>query len=615
QQVKPELDDYCNDKLRQFTLPIEAPGTEFQESVWQALLRIPYGEMRSYAAIAEEIGQPTAVRAVGRANGDNRIAIIIPCHRVVSADGELTGYGGGLWRKNRNTLLSPDIGVDLNRNYGYQWGYDNSGSSPIPGSQTYRGASAFSEPETANMRAFINSREFTFVINYHAYSDLWLWPWGYDYIYTPDELLFYTIGDSIRTFNGYTPEIGWSLYATNGDCDDWVYGATGEHGRALPFTPEVGSAAEGGFWPDPIYIPSQIEENQAPNLLLIDLADAPERVFPAAVPVWTSPADADTTFFDLTWSDPGGPNAAASFELREIFGIQRTDDDVESGTGLWTLDGFSVSTSRAASGSSSYFGGADSWLQSRLSAKNYLHVETDDTLKTNIWYDIENGWDYGYVEVSIDGGGFWAPLEGNVTTNDDPHGNNRGNGITGSSGAFVPATFPLNTYAGMDILIRLSYVTDGFVLGEGIYFDDISPLVDFDSVTVLEPATTQTTYAVTGKDTAVYSYDLSATDGDGQTSVVTAPHYVTVSFNDGVCDCPCHGDATCDSTHDVFDVVNVVGVAFRSVPPTTDPLCPLTRTDVNCDTVDDVVDVVITVGVAFRNDDPAAVYCDPCTGP
>ena len=111
QQVKTELDDYFNDKLRQFTLPIEAPGTEFQESVWQALLRIPYGEMRSYATIAEEIGQPTAVRAVGRANGDNRIAIIIPCHRVVSADGELTGYGGGLWRKEY--LLSLEQSQDF----------------------------------------------------------------------------------------------------------------------------------------------------------------------------------------------------------------------------------------------------------------------------------------------------------------------------------------------------------------------------------------------------------------------------------------------------------------------------------------------------------------------
>jgi O-6-methylguanine DNA methyltransferase len=99
QQVKSELDAYFDGNLRQFTVPLQAPGTVFQESVWTALQKIPYGEVRSYGNIAAGIGKTTAVRAVGRANGDNRIAIIIPCHRVVGAAGELTGYGGGLWRK------------------------------------------------------------------------------------------------------------------------------------------------------------------------------------------------------------------------------------------------------------------------------------------------------------------------------------------------------------------------------------------------------------------------------------------------------------------------------------------------------------------------------------
>lgn len=98
-QVKQELDAYFNGSLREFTVPLQTPGTVFQEAVWQALAEIPYGETRSYAEVAKRIGHADAVRAVGRANGDNRIAIIVPCHRVVGADGELTGYGGGLWRK------------------------------------------------------------------------------------------------------------------------------------------------------------------------------------------------------------------------------------------------------------------------------------------------------------------------------------------------------------------------------------------------------------------------------------------------------------------------------------------------------------------------------------
>jgi len=97
--IKSQLDAYFNGDLQNFAIPLHFSGTGFQESVWQALLKIPFGETRSYAGIAGEIGQPEAVRAVGRANGDNRIAIVVPCHRVVGAHGELTGYGGGLWRK------------------------------------------------------------------------------------------------------------------------------------------------------------------------------------------------------------------------------------------------------------------------------------------------------------------------------------------------------------------------------------------------------------------------------------------------------------------------------------------------------------------------------------
>jgi AraC family transcriptional regulator of adaptative response/methylated-DNA-[protein]-cysteine methyltransferase len=99
QQVKSELDAYFDGSLREFSVQLQSPGTLFQESIWEALQKIPYGETRSYGDIAAQIGQASAVRAAGRANGDNRISIIIPCHRVVGSDGELTGYGGGLWRK------------------------------------------------------------------------------------------------------------------------------------------------------------------------------------------------------------------------------------------------------------------------------------------------------------------------------------------------------------------------------------------------------------------------------------------------------------------------------------------------------------------------------------
>ena len=99
--LRAQLDEYFAGRRRAFDLPLEYPGSSFQRAVWDALLRIPYGETRTYAELARELGAPGAARAVGRANGANRLAIIVPCHRVIAAGGGLGGYGGGLWRKLR----------------------------------------------------------------------------------------------------------------------------------------------------------------------------------------------------------------------------------------------------------------------------------------------------------------------------------------------------------------------------------------------------------------------------------------------------------------------------------------------------------------------------------
>ena len=99
--LRQQLAAYFRGTLKQFTLPLVAPGTPFEERVWEALKQIPYGETRSYISVARDLGSPEGQRAVGRANGLNRIAIVIPCHRVVNHGGGLGGYGGGLWRKER----------------------------------------------------------------------------------------------------------------------------------------------------------------------------------------------------------------------------------------------------------------------------------------------------------------------------------------------------------------------------------------------------------------------------------------------------------------------------------------------------------------------------------
>lgn len=99
--LEKQLKEYFDGRRKEFDVPLVIPGTPFQKKVWDALIAIPYGETRSYSEQAKAIGNPKAVRAVAKANGDNRIGIIIPCHRVIGSNGELTGYGGGLWRKRQ----------------------------------------------------------------------------------------------------------------------------------------------------------------------------------------------------------------------------------------------------------------------------------------------------------------------------------------------------------------------------------------------------------------------------------------------------------------------------------------------------------------------------------
>jgi O-6-methylguanine DNA methyltransferase len=97
--TKKQLEEYFNGERKEFTVPLEFTGTEFQNKVWNALIQIPYGETHSYLQLSQQLGNPLAIRAVARANGENCLAIIVPCHRIIGSNGEMIGYGGGIQRK------------------------------------------------------------------------------------------------------------------------------------------------------------------------------------------------------------------------------------------------------------------------------------------------------------------------------------------------------------------------------------------------------------------------------------------------------------------------------------------------------------------------------------
>ena len=201
---------------------------------------------------------------------DHRRLYIVP---VVNPDGyeinhQLFPNGGGLQRKNARdtsgdgvfTYTSHD-GVDLNRNFGYQWGFDNIGSSGTGTSETYRGASPFSEPETQAQRDAVVRLQPRTGLSFHTYSDLFLHPWGWTDAAAPDSQAFYEWNDEATLGSGYaTGNSTRVLYAVNGEFNDWTYGETVLKPRAFTWTPEIGDDDD-GFWPTPSRILPLAEEN------------------------------------------------------------------------------------------------------------------------------------------------------------------------------------------------------------------------------------------------------------------------------------------------------------------------------------------------------------------
>lgn len=184
---------------------------------------------------------------------DNTELFFVPC---VNPDGyyynQMTNpNGGGMWRRNRRLNADNTYGVDLNRNYGVNWGFDNFGSSPNTSSDVYRGTAAFSEPETQAMRNFCNGRQFRNALNAHTFSNVLIYPWGHlQSVYTPDSATYVQWGTLLtrdtRFLYGTCDQT--LNYVSNGTSDDWMYGEQQSKPKILAMTPEAGTFND-GFWP------------------------------------------------------------------------------------------------------------------------------------------------------------------------------------------------------------------------------------------------------------------------------------------------------------------------------------------------------------------------------
>ncbi|PQJ11591.1 hypothetical protein CJD36_007285 [Flavipsychrobacter stenotrophus] len=212
---------------------------------------------------------------------DNTELYFVPC---VNPDGLLYNIstnpgGGGMWRKNRRHNAGTTIGVDLNRNYGFQWGYDNVGSSPTSSSDTYRGTGAFSEPETQAMKFIAEHHHFKTTLNYHTYGNDLIYPWGYiGSLLTPDSSQFVSIGSYLTEHTPYRYGTGDQTvgYVTNGDSDDWGYGEQTTKNKIFAMTPETGKSDFGFYTPIANIIPdcqNNLRTNIAAATLLLPFSE------------------------------------------------------------------------------------------------------------------------------------------------------------------------------------------------------------------------------------------------------------------------------------------------------------------------------------------------------
>ncbi len=183
-----------------------------------------------------------------------------------------------MWRKNKRVNSDGSFGVDLNRNYGFQWG--TGGSSTNPRSDVYMGKEPFSEPETQIIKSFVeNHTNLTILVSFHTFSELILYPWGHTYDSIANQTDFAvhkTMAEKMAEWNGYTPQQSSDLYIASGDTTDWSYG---QH-RLISFTFELDPRDfnGGGFYPGQGRLPTVYQKNWEPALYLIGYADNPYRV-------------------------------------------------------------------------------------------------------------------------------------------------------------------------------------------------------------------------------------------------------------------------------------------------------------------------------------------------
>ena len=470
---------------------------------------------------------------------NNTELYFVPC---VNPDGYIYNEttnpnGGGLWRKNRRKNADGSFGVDLNRNYGFHWAEDDNGSSPTTTANTYRGPSAFSEPETRAIKKFCEAHTFLTAYNYHTYGNLLIYPWGYlDAVASLDlveqaELL---VSESKFLAGTGSETVG---YEVNGCSDDWMYGDTTIKKQITSFTPEV---SEGSFWAPAAEILGVCESTLRSNLDLAWLTHnyvvasekSPQYISnksenlslslkryglvsgTVSVQVKSLSPNASTSgsvqFFNLKKfeaKDVSIPytinNTIQNFEsikflvsinnadvvitdtIKKVYvGMGKGFEDNASTLNNWLpntawnttpLDYKTAPTSIADSPIGNYANNAST----QLSLKNAIDTKgaKRGVLQFYGKWDIEKSYDYVQVQASTDNSNFTA-LCGNYTSNGGKDQIKDAPIYDGKQSVWVSEAMDLSAFIGDKLWLRFVLQSDGASTFDGFYFDDLKVVTD-----------------------------------------------------------------------------------------------------------------------------------------
>lgn len=437
---------------------------------------------------------------------NNRRLWLVPC---VNPDGYYYCHDlGNDWRKNRNYFPQyGTYGVDLNRNYAGSndgnikgaWGSIGAGSlSHYPSSEVYCGPGQFSELEAQAIRNVFMQNDICATISWHTYGELVMWPWGYTPSYAPDRTQLMQVGQQIaqkitkQSGSGtYTPQQSCTLYPTTGDTTDWAYG----YGHYIEGQPIFAYTIEAcsSFHPSASYLDQICMENFDGALYLLQEAEnIRNTVIPRVVPphIDDMPIN-DTGNYIVSWQETN-PNAQPNyFQLDEMTELTITTDNAESGSGLWNLEGFTISTARSYSPTHSYKSRSQNSDTSAMTTVTPIPITDSMKLSFWCWYAIELNYDCAFVEISRDGRDYLILDK-----------------FTGSSENWLYKEYDLSAYADESIFIRFRYTTDSYTVHEGFYVDDINPVANFGSTITLSDTITTTSYEINNKPLGTYYYKV-----------------------------------------------------------------------------------------------------------